>query len=141
MTFKNEKISRFDKCLWNHVKPGVGDINDKKKIMLRSHRCVTPTHNEYAALVKNNNTDDDDDVYTPVSVLKQGENNTSFDNSNASKVGVDNNDALAKKVYKINPKDTYISINNNSINTIDRSKEVVGTIDIVDTLGTGNNLF
>ena len=69
------------------------------------------------------------------------QNYTSFDNSNASKVGVDNNDALAKKVYKINPKDTYISINNNSINTIDRSKEVVGTIDIVDTLGTGNNLF
>ena len=44
---------------------------------------------------------------------------------------MDNNDALAK-IKKVNTVD-------NSVSTIDRSKEGVGTIDIGDISGTGNN--
>ena len=80
----------------------------------------------------------DDDLYTPVSVLKQEENDTSFDNSIASKVGVNNNDALAKKVNRVNTEGIGISNSNNSINAIDSSKEGVETINIVYTPGIGN---
>ena len=113
---------------------GVGDIHDKKNIALPPHRFRTLTSNAYIALAKNDNTNDNDDnnLYTPVSVRKQKEDDNSFDNYITSKIGVDNRDALAKKVNNINN-------NNNSINTIDRSKEGVGTIDIVETPGTGNN--
>ena len=120
------------------VMKGVVDINDKKNNMLPFHRFVTPTNNTYAALAKNDNTDVYD-FYTPISVLKQVENNTSFVNSIASKVGVNNNDALAKKVNKVNTEGIGICNSNNNINTIDSSKEGVETINIVYTPSTGNN--
>ena len=87
--------------------------------MQLSHRFATPTNNLYAALTKNDNTNDDD-LYTPVSVLKQDKDDNSFDNYIALKVGVDNNDALAKNVNKVNNNNNN---NNNSINTIDHSRE------------------
>ena len=114
---------------------GVGGINNKKNIVLPSCHFITPTYNAYyEALAKNDNTDNNDDnnLYTPVSILKQKENN-SFDKYLALIVGVDNNDTLAKKENKVNNNNNY------SINTIDRSKEGVGTINIVETPGTGNN--
>ena len=45
---------------------------------------------------------------------------------------MDNSDALAKEFKKVNKVD-------NSISTINRSKEGVGTIDIDDAPSTGNN--
>ena len=128
----NTTPERENAGVW--IMKGVGDIHDKKNIALPPHRFRTLTSNAYIALAKNDNTNDNDDnnLYTPVSVRKQKEDDNSFDNYITSKIGVDNRDALAKKVNNINN-------NNNSINTIDRSKEGVGTIDIVETPGTGNN--
>ena len=112
---------------------GVGDINNNKNIVLPSRRFITPTHNAFAALADNDNNDNNNDnnIYEPVSVLKQKEDDNSFDNYIASKVGVENNDALAK-IKKVNTI-------GNSVSTIYRSKEGVGTIDFGDSPGTGNN--
>ena len=103
---------------------GVTDINDEKNIVLPSRCFVTLAHNAFSALADNDNNNDNN-FYTPVSVLKQKEDDNSFNNYIASKVGVNNNDALTK-IKKVNTVD-------NSVSTINRSKEGVGTIDIGDT--------
>ena len=99
---------------------GMGDINDKKNMMLPSHRFITLTNNAYATLAKNDDTDDNN-LYAPVSILKQDKDDNSFDNYIASKIGVYNNSALVKKVKTAN------KLNNS-----------ISTTNIVDTSGTGN---
>ena len=51
----------------------VGSINDKKNIVLTSHRFITPTHNAFTPLVENDNNDNNNanNLYATVSVLKQ----------------------------------------------------------------------
>ena len=114
------------------IMKGVGDINDKKNIVLPSRCFITLINNAYAALAENADDDnrDENNLYTPVSVLKQKEDDNSFNNYIALKVGVDTSDALAK-IKKVNTVDNIVS-------TIDRSKEGVGTIHIGDTPGTSN---
>ena len=114
----------------------VGNINAKKNIGMPPPCFIIPTNNVYESLAESDDDDDnnkDNNLSTPVLVLKQIEDNNSFDNYIASKVGVDNNDALAKKVNKVN------NNNNNSINTTNRSKEGVGIIDIGNIPDAGNN--
>ena len=83
---------------------GVGNINANKNSGNPSPRFITPTNNANEALAE---YDDDDnkknnDLSTPLLALKQKGDNNFFDNYTASKVGVDNSDALAKKVNKVN---------------------------------------
>ena len=110
--------------------------------MLPSRRFITSTNNIYAALAENDNNDNDNDnanVHASVLVLKHEVDDNSFDNYIALKVGADNSDVLAKEVNNVNTGIVNDNNDNNSISTINCSKEGVRTICIIDTPGTGNS--
>ena len=115
----------FDIGLWIPVKPGVSTIINKKKntMMASPHSFVTPTNNVYAVLSEDNddddnedNDDDDDNLNSPVSVVKQEENDNSFENSIASKEeeGSINSNAFASNS---NINHTDVILNNNNVTT------------------------
>ena len=119
---------RKNEGVW--IMKGVSNINAKKNIVMPPPRFITPTRNEFTALAEYDYMEDNN-LYTPVSTLKQNEDNNSFNNYIASKIGVDNSNALAK-IKKVNSVDNIGS-------NINHSKEGVGTIHIDDEPSTGNN--